>query len=293
MNDFWIILTASLVAIPCSILGVFLVLRKMVMVGDAISHAVLPGIVIAYLVTKSFDSVYMVIGAGIIGIITTFLIEFLHRKARVQEDASIGVTFTWMFSLGVILISVFTRNTDLDQDCVLHGEIINVPFNLWITDNGINLGPVNVWTLGIFNIIIISFVTLCYKELYITTFDTIFATAIGISTTLWNYLLMGAVSFVTVASFESVGAILVIAFIVGPPATAFLLTDNLKKMIAIAMSLGITASILGYQLAALINADVASSITTIIGIQFAITLFFSPQHGILMSKKNTKSDLTS
>ena len=291
MNDFWIILTASLVAIPCSILGVFLVLRKMVMVGDAISHAVLPGIVIAYLVTKSFDSIYMVIGAGIIGIITTFLIEFLHRKARVQEDASIGVTFTWMFSLGVILISVFTRNTDLDQDCVLHGEIINVPFNLWITDNDINLGPVNVWTLGIFNIIIISFVTLCYKELYITTFDTVFATAIGISTTLWNYLLMGAVSFVTVASFESVGAILVIAFIVGPPATAFLLTDNLKKMIAIAILVGISASILGYQLAALINADVASSVTTIIGVLFALALFFSPQHGILMKKK--KSELTS
>lgn len=293
MNDFWIILTASLVAIPCSILGVFLVLRKMVMIGDAISHAVLPGIVIAYLVTKSFDSIYMVIGAGLIGIITTFLIEFLHRKARVQEDASIGVTFTWMFSLGVILISVFTRNTDLDQDCVLHGEIINVPFNLWITDAGTNLGPVNVWTLGIFNIIIISFVTLCYKELYITTFDTIFATAIGISTTLWNYLLMGAVSFVTVASFESVGAILVIAFIVGPPATAFLLTENLKKMIGIAIILGITASIIGYQLAALINADVASSVTTIIGLQFAIALFFSPQHGILINKIKSKAELTS
>ena len=291
MNDFWIILTACLVAIPCSVLGVFLVLRKMVMVGDAISHAVLPGIVIAYLITKSFDSVYMVLGAAAIGIITTFLIEFLHRKARVQEDAAIGVTFTWMFSLGVILISAFTRNTDLDQDCVLHGEIINVPFNLWITDNGYNMGPVNVWTLGVFNIIILAFVKLCYKELYITTFDAAFATAVGISATLWNYLLMGAVSFVTVASFESVGAILVIAFIVGPPATAYLLTDNLNKMMIIATGIGVLASILGYHLAALINADVASSVTTIIGLLFFITLFFAPKYGVLAKGKAVKTEI--
>lgn len=292
MNDFWIILTAALVAIPCSILGVFLVLRKMVMIGDAISHAVLPGIVIAYLITSSFDSVYMVFGAATIGIITTFLIEFLHRKARIQEDASIGVTFTWMFSLGVILISLFTRNTDLDQDCVLHGEIINVPFNLWITDNGYNLGPINTWTLGIINILVLLFLWIFYKELYITTFDTVFATAIGISASLWNYLLMGAVSFVTVSSFESVGAILVIAFIVGPPATAYLLTDNLKKMIFIAVFIGIVSSILGYYLAAALNTDVASSITTIIGVLFTITLFFAPKYGVLKKKIITNSKIS-
>lgn len=285
MNDFWIILTAILVAIPCSILGCFLVLRKMVMVGDAISHAVLPGIVIAYLVTKSFDSFYMVAGAAIIGILTTFLIEFFHRKAQVQQDASIGITFTWMFSLGVILISVWTRGTDLDQDCVLHGEIINVPFNLWITTAGNNMGPINIWFLGIINTLIIGFIVIFYRQLYITTFDASFATALGISASLWNYLLMGSVSFVTVSSFESVGAILVIAFIVAPAATAQLLTDNLQRMIFIAIGVGVFSAIIGYYLAYQINADVASSITAVMGIVFMLTLFFAPQYGILQRSK--------
>lgn len=275
-------------AIPCSILGCFLVLRKMVMVGDAISHAVLPGIVIAYLITKSFESIYMVVGAAIIGIITTFLIEFLHRKAKVQEDASIGVTFTWMFSIGVILISMFTRGTDLDQDCVLHGEILNVPFNLWILESGINLGPVNVWTLGVINVFILSFVYFFFKQLYITTFDAAFASAMGISSSVWNYLLMGAVSFVTVASFESVGAILVIAFIVAPAATAYLLTDDLKKMLTYASLIGIVSSVLGYGLASLINADIASSITTVMGLLFGLTLLFAPKHGVLFKNKSIK-----
>ena len=258
------------------------------MVGDAISHAVLPGIVIAYLITKSFESIYMVLGAGIIGIITTFLIEFLHRKAKVQEDAAIGVTFTWMFSIGVILISVFTRGTDLDQDCVLHGEILNVPFNLWILESGINLGPVNVWTLGVINLFILGFVYFFFKQLYITTFDAAFATAMGISSSVWNYLLMGAVSFVTVASFESVGAILVIAFIVAPAATAYLLTDDLKKMLIYSSLIGIGSSVVGYGLASLINADIASSITTVMGLFFGLTLFFAPKHGVFFKNRSVK-----
>lgn len=261
------------------------------MVGDAISHAVLPGIVIAYLITQSFQSIYMVVGAAIIGIITTFLIEFLHRKAKVQEDAAIGVTFTWMFSIGVILISVFTRGTDLDQDCVLHGEILNVPFNLWILDNGTNLGPVNVWTLGVINLFILSFVYFFFKQLYITTFDAAFASAMGISSSVWNYLLMGAISFVTVASFESVGAILVIAFIVAPAATAYLLTDNLKRMLTYSSLIGIVSSVLGYGLASLINADIASSITTVMGLLFGLTLFFAPNHGVLFKNKPVKQTL--
>nr|WP_317170087.1 metal ABC transporter permease [Rhodocytophaga rosea] len=127
MNAFWIILAGSLVAVCCSLLGCYLILRKMAMVGDAISHAVLPGIVLAFLFTGSRDSVPMLLGAGILGVLCTFLIEFFHTKARLQTDASIGVTFTWLFALGVILITVFAGQVDLDQDCVLYGEIAYIP----------------------------------------------------------------------------------------------------------------------------------------------------------------------
>ncbi|MEJ8801960.1 metal ABC transporter permease [Pontibacter sp. H249] len=285
MNAFWIILTGSLVAACCSLLGCYLILRRMAMVGDAISHAVLPGIVIAFLLTGSRDSVPMLIGAGLLGVLTTFLIEFFHRYARVQSDAAIGVTFTWLFAIGIILISVFAGQVDLDQDCVLYGEIAYVPLDLWITEGGLSMGPRTVWTLGLVTIIILLFIVIGYKELFLTAFDSGYAAAIGVSTSLWYYLLMTAVSLTTVASFESVGAILVVALLVAPPATAYLLTDNFKTMLILSVVLGILAAFAGYYLAVWIDGSIAGAIATVTGIEFMIAFLFSPSRGILMSKK--------
>ncbi|MBW7467383.1 manganese/zinc/iron transport system permease protein [Pontibacter aydingkolensis] len=285
MNAFWIILTGSLVASCCSLLGCYLILRRMAMVGDAISHAVLPGIVIAFLLTGSRDSVPMLIGAGLLGVLTTFLIEFFHRYARVQSDAAIGVTFTWLFAIGIILISVFAGQVDLDQDCVLYGEIAYVPLDLWITEGGLSMGPRTVWTLGIVTILILSFIIIGYKELFLTAFDPGYAAAIGVSTSLWYYLLMTAVSLTTVASFESVGAILVVALLVAPPATAYLLTDNFKTMLILSVMLGVVAAITGYYLAVWIDGSIAGAIATVTGIEFMLAFLFSPSRGILISKK--------
>jgi len=116
VDDLWIILTGMLVAISCGLLGCYLVLRKMAMIGDAISHAVLPGIIIAYMLTGSRDSIAILLGAGLLGVLTTFLIEFFHQKGKLQTDASIGVTFTWLFALGVILVAAFAGQVDIDQD---------------------------------------------------------------------------------------------------------------------------------------------------------------------------------
>ncbi|SFF97531.1 metal ABC transporter permease [Pontibacter chinhatensis] len=285
MNAFWIILTGSLVATCCSLLGCYLILRRMAMVGDAISHAVLPGIVIAFLLTGSRDSVPMLIGAGLLGVLTTFLIEFFHRYARVQADASIGVTFTWLFAIGIILISVYAGQVDLDQDCVLYGEIAYVPLDLWITEGGLNLGPRTVWTLAVVTMLIILYIVLGYKELFLTTFDPAYAAAIGISTSVWYYSLMTAVSITTVASFESVGAILVVAFLVAPAATAYLLTDNFKTMLLLSVVAGILASIAGYYLAVWIDGSIAGAIATVTGIEFMLAFLFSPTRGILVRKK--------
>lgn len=274
-----------MVAVCCGLLGCFLILRRMAMVGDAISHAVLPGIVIAFMVSGSRDSVPMLIGAGLLGVFTTFLIEFLHNRARVQTDASIGVTFTSLFALGVILISVFAGSVDLDLDCVLYGEIAYVPLDLWITEGGLNLGPRTVWILGVVTVVVGSFVVLGYKELFLTTFDPAFASAVGFSTGLWYYLLMGAVSLTTVATFESVGAILVVAFLVGPPATAYLLTDNLKVMLGLTVGLGIFASTAGYFLAVLLDGSIAGAIATVLGGLFLLAFLWSPVHGQFRRKK--------
>lgn len=287
LNDIYIIVTACLVSISCALLGCYLILRKMAMVGDAISHSVLPGIVIAFLFSGSRDSVTMLIGAGLIGILTTFLIEFFHKKARLQTDASIGVTFTWLFAVGVVLISLFAGKVDLDQDCVLYGEIAYVPLDVWILDNGMNIGPRALYIMSFILVVVILFITFGYKELFLTTFDPAFAQAIGISTALWHYLLMGAVSATTVASFESVGAILVVALLIGPAATAYLITDDFKKMLGIASIIGIIASVSGFYLAVWLDGSIAGAIAMMTGALFSIALFLSPTHGILRRKPKT------
>jgi manganese/zinc/iron transport system permease protein len=289
INDIYIIATGCLVSTTCALLGSFLVLRKMAMVGDAISHAVLPGIVIAFLLSGSRDSATMLLGAGAIGILTTFLIEFFHTKAKLQTDASIGVTFTWLFAVGVVLITLFASKVDLDQDCVLYGEIAYVPLDVVISDSGENFGPRALYIMSFVLVAVVLFIAFGYKELFLTTFDPAFARAIGISTTLWHYLLMGAVSATTVASFESVGAILVVALMIGPAATAYLLTDNLKRMLIYAAIAGNIASVAGFYFAVWLDGSIAGAIAMMTGVIFLLALLFSPTHGVLFKQHQLKS----
>ncbi|MEM6643672.1 MAG: metal ABC transporter permease [Bacteroidota bacterium] len=270
MDAFWIILTGTLVAGSCALVGSFLILKKMTMVGDAISHAVLPGIVIAYFVAGSLQSVWLLIGAGSLGLLTTFLIEFFHQKGKLQTDASIGVTFTWLFALGVILVSYYSGNAHIDQDCVLHGEIVYVPIDMVFSKSGTPIMPRSVLITGIVFIIVALFILLFYKELLLTTFDSLFANAIGISTSTWHYLLMGLVSLTTVASFESVGAILVVAFLIAPAASAYLLTQDLKKMLILALLFGFTSAFGGYYLAVILDSSIAGAMVTVAGFIFLI-----------------------
>ena len=275
----WIILTGTLAGASCALVGSFLVLRKMSMLGDAISHAVLPGIVIAFLMTGSRSSIPMLIGAAAFGLLTAFIVETLHRKGRLQQDASIGVTFTWLFAIGVILISRYTGMVDLDQDCVLYGEIAYVSLDtvsLW----GLEV-PSTILTLGGVFLVNLLFVVLSYKELKITAFDPSLALSIGISATLWHYVLMGMVSMTTVAAFWSVGAILVVAMLIAPGATAWLLTDKLNRMLLYSLLLSLVSAVGGYYLAVALDGSIAGAMAVVSGILFTLALFFSPTHGIL------------
>lgn len=274
MNTFWIILTGSLVATCCSLLGAFLILRKMSMVGDAISHSVLPGIVIAFFIAGSMQSIWMLVGAGILGVLTTFLIEFFHQKGKLQTDASIGVTFTWLFALGVILITYYAGNAHIDQDCILHGEIAYVPIDLVYTSGGVPIAPKAILILGFVLILILLFISLFYKELFITTFDPGYAKAIGLSTSTWHYLLMSFVSLTTVAAFESVGAILVVAFLITPSASAYLITHNLKNMLLLGVLFGILSAAGGYLLSSWLNGSIAGAMVTTSGVIFAFCYLF-------------------
>ena len=269
MEALWIILVGSVIAISCGLLGSFLVLRKMAMVGDAISHAVLPGIVLAYLFSGSRGTIPMLIGAAALGVLTTLLIELFYKKAKLQIDASIGITFTWLFAIGIIMISLFAGQVDLDQDCVLYGEIAYVPLDLWFIGD-FNLGPRTLWISAAMLIVVLLIIIRGYKGLFLTTFNEEYASALGINVAFWHYLLMSSVSLTTVISFESVGAILVVAFLIVPPATAYLLTTKLKQMLWLTALFAVLSSIFGYYLAVLINGSIAGAMATVAGVLFVI-----------------------
>lgn len=271
-NAFLIIFTGALIAISCGLLGTFLMLRKMAMTGDAISHAVLPGIVIAFLISGSREGFAMIIGAGLFGVVATILIEYLVTRVRLQADASIGVTFTLLFAIGIILITFFAGQVDLDQDCVLYGEIAYLPIDLWITSSGTSMGP-RVMYLAIINLVLVlAFIVSFFKELKLSTFDSQFAATIGLSTTAVNYGLMGMVSYTTVSSFEAVGAILVVAFLAVPPAIAYLWTKDLKKLLRLTVLVGIAVSFFGYYLAYYINSSIAGAMATVAGIMLLASI---------------------
>ena len=266
-----IALTAIFTAISCAVLGAFLVLRKMTMVGDAISHAVLPGIAIAYLLSQSRASLPMFLGAALVGVFATVIIEILSKKWKVQSDASIGMTFTTLFALGVVLITYWSDKVDLDQECVLYGEIAFVPFNTW-TLAGQSMGPIALWSSGILLLLVLIYTFAGYKGLLMSSFNEDYAAVLGIGVGAWNLSLMSMVSVATVISFESVGAILVVALLVAPAATAYLISQKLKPMILLAALFGLSGSLLGYMMSARFDTSIAGGVATMLGVQFALIL---------------------
>lgn len=272
--DLWVIIAGILAASACALIGSFLVLRQNAMLGDAISHAVLPGLVLGFLLTSSRDVLPMVIGAAAMGVLTAYLTEVLDRTRHVYKDGAMGVVFTLLFAVGVILVAVYTDQIDLDQDCVLYGEIAYTPWDT-IVMGGRSLGPRAVWVLGGVLLANLLFVGLFYKQLKICSFDPHMARAVGINERLWHYLLMAMVSLTVVAAFESVGAILVVAMLIIPASTAYLLTGRLAVMLGLAIVFGAACAVGGYFMASWIDASIAGSMAVVGGVLFACTLMIT------------------
>ena len=278
-DDLWIIATAVVCSVSCGLLGCFLVLRRMSLLGDAISHAILPGLALAFIVTNSREPMAMLSGALVVGLLTAFLSTGLAKWGRVPEDAAMGVVFTSLFALGVILITWVARDVDLDPGCVLYGLIEFVPFDT-MSIAGHEIPRSFVWLL-VMLAINITLVTVFFKELKIVCFDPYLATTMGISASLVHYGLMTAVTATSVASFEAVGSILVIAMLVAPGATAHLLTDKLSPMLWLAAIISAVSGTLGYILAVWINTSVAGMIATVALGLFVLTALVAPRHGII------------
>lgn len=269
MIEFWVIFTGLLVGITCGMAGVFLILRKMSMIADAISHTVLFGIVMAFIVTQTLNGFWMLVGAAVAGVLTAYLVQLLHSSG-IQEDAAIGVVFTSLFAAGVLLITLFASNVHLDVEHVLMGEIAFVPWDKW-TLFSITM-PKAVWMLLLVLLINIGFLVLFFKEMKLATFDAVYAASIGVPIIFLHYGFMTSISFTTVAAFDSVGAILVVAMLIGPAATANLISKSIKQMFLFSMLYGGASSIIGYYLAKFWDTSIAGMMATAVGLLFIVTL---------------------
>lgn len=275
-----IILIACLTAVACAIPGVFLVLRKMALISDAISHSILPGIVIGFFITEDLASPWLILLAAFSGLITVFLVEAIQKTGLVKEDTAIGLVFPALFSIGVLLIAVYANDVHLDVDAVLVGRLEYAPFDQLII-NKESYGPKSLWVVSITLITTLLLLFAFYKELKISTFDTGLSAALGFSPVVMHYGLMSVASVTTVVSFDAVGAILVVALMIAPAAAAYLLTTDLKKMILLSITFGIISAVGGYYLAVWIDGSISGSITTVLGLIFLLVYLFSPTQGYI------------
>ena len=287
ISQFEIQLIALLVALSCSVLGVFLILRKTALISDAISHSILPGIVLGFFLTEDLNSPVLILLAALTGMLTVFLVEWLQRTGLVKEDTSIGIVFPALFSIGIIMITRNAGDIHLDTDAVLLGELAFAPFDRWIL-NGMDLGPKAAWVMGIIFLVIMSLLLMFYKELKISTFDVGLAATLGFSPVLIHYLLMFISSVTIVGAFDAVGSILVVGFMIVPAAIAYLLTNDLKKMLIYSMTAAAVSAISGYWLAHLLDASIAGSIMAVAGLLFLLTYLFSPVDGKITRKFRIK-----
>jgi manganese/zinc/iron transport system permease protein len=311
VQDFPALAAGMLASIACALVGCFLVLRRMSLMGDAISHAVLPGIVLAFLLADSLAALPVFIGAAAVGVVTAGLTELIHRLGKVESGASMGVVFTVLFALGVLMLErTGGRSIHLDADCVLYGAMENVlwtsapsgwrdiiaadagsGFQQQVIAIGANLMlnvlfattdfPRQIVTLGIVLALNVIFVVALFKELRITSFDPGLAKAQGINPSLMHYLLMTMVAITTVASFEAVGSILVVAMLIVPGLCAHLLSDRLSSMLWLSALVAAIASSGGYAAAAKMNVNGAGMIGVTLGVVLAIVAIFAPRHGWL------------
>ena len=281
-------LIAVITAVACALPGVYLVLRRMTLMSDAISHAILPGIVLAFFLTESLSSPLLILAAAGTGVLTVVFVELLQRTKLVKEDAAIGLTFPALFSIGVILISRFAGDVHLDMDAVLLGELAYAPLNR-LNIFGRDLGPVSVYVMGTILLLNLAFILLFYKELKLATFDASLAATLGFAPTLIHYGLMTLVSVTTVGAFDAVGSILVVALIAGPPATAYLITNRLSLMLILSAIIGSVNAVGGYWLAYLFDVSIAGAIATMTLLVFGLIFFVVPNRGVIaIARRRTR-----
>lgn len=283
-SNVWLVITSFVVALACALPGVFLVLRRMALVGDAISHSVLPGIVIAFLFTGALDSPWLVFGAAASGLAAVLVIEGLHRAAGVKEDAATGISFTAFFALGVVLLKWFAGKVDLDPDCVLMGSLETAVHGARWEVGGFFVPRIAV-NAGIAVLGMVALLGGGYRGWLITAFDPAHARTAGFRPGVANVILMAAVSLVVVVAFQAVGAILTVALLILPGATALLCAKRVPGVLLVAALHAAFSSVGGLYLATALNCNAAAAVVLAGAIGLGLAWLLGPRHGLLRFKK--------
>ncbi len=274
-----LLITGIVVSIACALPGLWLMLRGMSMLSDALTHSILLGIVLTFLVVADIHSPWMFVGAVTSGVVTALLIDQLQRL-RLSADAAVGLVFAGMFSLAIVLLTLFAGDTHLDIDAVLLGEIIFAPFDRMII-GGVDIGPRALVLNMIALMSSIVFMRLFWKELLYTTFDATSALLVGFTPTIISTGLVIISSITVVTAFDAVGAILVVAFMTAAPASAFLLTYRLVPMVWLTVIFAITSAILGIVTALWLDVSVSGAMASVAGVLFVIVWLWAPRRGVI------------
>ena len=292
-----IIMVASMAAVACALPGVILILRKNALITDAISHSLLPGIVIAFIILAGIEmrhdgeahasdllnSPLLILGAAASGLLMVILVEIIQKSPLVKNDGAIALVFPALFSVGIILITQKLRNVHLDLDMVMVGDLTFAPLDRLII-RGADIGPRNFWVMSVLTLVNVLFITVFYKEITLGTFDEGLARAKGFRPRLINYTIMFLVSLTAVGAFDSAGSILVIALFIVPGAGAYLLTNRVSGMLMISVLIAVISAALGYGAAYALNAATSGTIAMVMGIIFAFIYLFAPKRGYLAVK---------
>lgn len=278
-DDLAIILTAVLLGTSCGLLGPFLVLRRQVLLSDAVAHAVLPGIVLVYILFGSRAPLSVILGAGFFAVICVLGIEQIRATGLVKADAAIGLVFPTLFALGVIGVTTFASGVHLDLDSTIYGEIAFTPFRTWNVF-GVEMAR-SLPLLAVVAAANLTLLVLLWKELKASAFDPVFLAVTGVSPVLVSRLLLTAVAVTAVTAFESVGAILVVTMLIVPAATAYLLTVRLLPLVLVSVMVGWISAIGGYGSAIALDASIAGSMGLVATLCFGLAFMLSPRFGVI------------
>lgn len=257
------LLVAVLVGVVCAVVGSYLMVQRLALLGDAISHSVLPGLAIAFLLGAN---IFM--GAFIAGILSTLVIGWIRTRSPIKEDAAMGIVLSAFFALGITLITVIQKNNKIDLNHFLFGNIL-----------GVTVGDLR--DTAIITTVVLAVVLMLYKELLFYTFDPLGAEAVGLPVNLLNFGLMALIALTVVASLKAVGVVLVLSLLITPGATAYLLVPRLHQVMLVGAGLGVLSSISGMYLSYWFNLPSGPAIVLVVSGLFLLALLFSPRHGIL------------